>query len=383
MVAQLAAYHNQHHQHHRPHPTYSAPQGRLVGFNLRDLANAAWGLAILGHPEPSCMQALGRAAAGVLGSGFNAQECARILYAMGKSGVECPELASAAGESQDLDYTFPAPVGVVALKQQLGGTGGKWDEREGTGAIAGNGGALFEDSYVLADWLARQSDGPSAVLEAAGMLDAEPGPEPDFGKSWSDVVAVELGAGIGLCSVVSSRLGMKVIATDGDESVLNQLAANAARNSSGAGTLQPALLKWGDDSTPLEDELEAMSSNGANGGDGALPGLVMATGCVYGRDAGVWAALAKVIRYYRLIPPRSVSQCSYSCLLPTTVCHPPDPKNTTPRPPSQDARAAERAQYGHHPRSWDGRGARGAPAKVRRQLHGPPTTDRRPPASGH
>lgn len=241
------------------------------------------------------MPALGRAAADVLGSGFNAQECARILYAMGKSGVECPELTSAAGEPQDLEYTFPAPVGAVALKQQLGGTGAKWDEREGTGAIAGNGGALFEDSYVLAEWLARQSGGPSSVLEAAGMLDAEP--KLDFGDSWNDVVAVELGAGIGLCSVVSSRLGMKVIATDGDESVLDQLAANAARNSSGAGKLQPALLKWGDDAAPLEDELETMTSGGgANGGDGGgLPGLVMATGCVYGRDAGVWAALAKTL----------------------------------------------------------------------------------------
>jgi hypothetical protein len=51
---------------------------RLADFNLKDLANAAWGLAIMERADPVCLQAIGRQAAVALGeegSQFSAQEC--------------------------------------------------------------------------------------------------------------------------------------------------------------------------------------------------------------------------------------------------------------------------------------------------------------------
>eukprot|EP00614_Pseudopedinella_elastica_P012088 CAMPEP_0172610006 /NCGR_PEP_ID=MMETSP1068-20121228/29885_1 /TAXON_ID=35684 /ORGANISM="Pseudopedinella elastica, Strain CCMP716" /LENGTH=448 /DNA_ID=CAMNT_0013413631 /DNA_START=1 /DNA_END=1347 /DNA_ORIENTATION=- len=255
--------------------------GRLESFNLKDLANAGWGLAILGQVKSACMVAIGRHAASKL-EGFNAQECARLLYAMGKSGVDCKELTAAAGKPQDLKFSFPDPVRSVSLTQQMGGTGARWNVREGTGAIAGNGGALFEDSFVLAEWLARQRGGAAGVASAVGApTSAAAAPRK---CTWDGASAVELGAGIGLCSIVAARLGMRVVASDGDQSVLEQLAANVARNPPTSGDeLRSALLRWGDPSP-----LEALGIEGA-------PDLVMATGCVYGRDSGVWSALARTL----------------------------------------------------------------------------------------
>ena len=70
---------------------------------------------------------------------------------------------------------------------------------------------------------------------------------------------MELGAGLGLCSIVAHRMGLRVVATDGDESVLSSLRRNACRNGvlsedNGDGeedqgqaqaTLRTRLLQWG------------------------------------------------------------------------------------------------------------------------------------------
>ena len=51
---------------------------------------------------------------------------------------------------------------------------------------------------------------------------------------------VELGAGLGLPSIVSSLLGVNLLATDGDASVLSLLQSNIHRN-----TLKPAVNREG------------------------------------------------------------------------------------------------------------------------------------------
>ena len=290
-------------------------EGRLDAFNLKDLANAAWGLAILGREAnekiAACMRSIGRAAVPLLGGGssstdtagagasgasdgvFLAQECSRLLYAMGTAGVSCPELEAAAGEERELSFSFHAPVGTVALRQVFGGTQGEYLKREETGAIAGNGGALFEDAYVLAEWLGRLSS-PAACVRAAASAETTA-----FANhvalqhaSWRGRSMVELGAGLGLCSIVAQRLGMQVAATDGDESVLAQLRANAARNpsaDSGSGSALTAhLLKWGNGNCP--DPLRELGLDSSGPAD-----LLVATGCVYGRDVGVWRALVETM----------------------------------------------------------------------------------------
>merc|ERR1712064_230746 len=61
-------------------------------------------------------------------------------------------------------------------------------------------------------------------------------------NSWKWKCAVELGAGLGLPSIVASDLGAKMIATDGDDAVLHLLRTNTQRN---APSCQVEKLFWG------------------------------------------------------------------------------------------------------------------------------------------
>ena len=63
---------------------------------------------------------------------------------------------------------------------------------------------------MLAEWLSRQTDpGQSKdVIAAAGESWGGDG-------GWTGKVGVELGAGLGLPSIVASKLGVEMIATDG------------------------------------------------------------------------------------------------------------------------------------------------------------------------
>jgi hypothetical protein len=68
--------------------------------------------------------------------------------------------------------------------------------------------ALWEGSFVLAEWLSRQK----SPLATEGVAKALGGAWDD---DWKGKVCVELGAGLGLPSVVASKLGAHVVATDG------------------------------------------------------------------------------------------------------------------------------------------------------------------------
>lgn len=87
----------------------------------------------------------------------------------------------------------------------------------------GFGGTVRQASFVLAELLARQ-------------------PERVAGRS-----VVELGAGLGLVSIVAALCGAaRVAATDGDAELLETCAANVAANGV-EGTVDVRALRWGDD----------------------------------------------------------------------------------------------------------------------------------------
>ena len=263
---------------------------RMQQLNARDLSNAAWAFATLGGlsrqercrlegAQRDCMAQIGRQSAAIIDT-FNAQECSKLLFAFGKSGVTSPELERAASAQRDLAFDFS--TGHVVLKGILGGArfdeqgsarGAKAKQREGTKATAGTGGALWEDAYVLAEWLSRQRSPASCT--ASLVPTALSGQ-----RSWEGLQAVELGAGLGLCSIVAQQLGMRVTATDGYDDVLALLAANAA-SAGGAVRVQP--LKWGTPAPQQQLQLDAP------------PDLLMATGCVYGADVGVFEALVQTM----------------------------------------------------------------------------------------
>ena len=162
---------------------------------------------------------------------------------------------------------------------------------------AGTGSAAWSASHVLAELLCR------GVSSLARDLRADEDPRgsscaaalPD---SWQGAVAVEVGAGLGLTAIVATRLGMRVVATDGDEPTLPLLRANLAANdaaavggsenegqergwASGASGASAELLKWG-------------SADCAAGR--APPDLVFAADVVYGEDLSVWRALARTLQ---------------------------------------------------------------------------------------
>ena len=119
---------------------------------------------------------------------------------------------------------------------------------------------------------------------------------------------MELGAGLGLPSVVAAkRLGVGVVATDGDPGTVELLRQNAARNfddpaENGAGTkkkrtggLRVAALVWGGDAAAA-----------AAGGDGGralrtelgltrAPDVVLAADVVYGSDPARWGELVATL----------------------------------------------------------------------------------------
>ena len=200
------------------------------------------------------------------------QECSQFLWACEKAGVsDEPALAAATGERRTRTFAFPPASGVepVTIAWRPAGRG-----------LAQTGLAPWDALYVLADFLCRHPV-PSA-LPALQQLGAE-----DSGgcawQEWRGRSGVELGAGVGLLSIVAARLGVSMVATDGDDAVLELLAENVASQPWEDGEAVPRVrvrpLRWG-----------APAVLGALGLTRPA-GLVLATGVVYGADPEGWAGL--------------------------------------------------------------------------------------------
>ena len=124
---------------------------------------------------------------------------------------------------------------------------------------------MWDAGYVLARHLDGLAGRPGGLLDQASV--------------------VELGAGLGLPSIVAALGGAStVVATDGDAKCLPLLAANAER--AGA-SLSAHALAWVDAAAGQAVEL----LNGGRRFD-----VVLAADVVYAGNAGAWRALLKVLR---------------------------------------------------------------------------------------
>ena len=181
-------------------------------FNPRDLTNTAWALAELGCDDEELIKALGTSAKSKL-SEFNSQELLKFLGSHDRLGVDNESLVEAVSSQRTLTYEFPALQSsvelVAATPQSYKGTDRvRVDDSCGGWGRGNTGVALWEGSFVLAEWLSRQRT-PLQTETMAKTLDGA------WADDWKGKVCVELGAGLGLPSIIVSRLGARVIATDG------------------------------------------------------------------------------------------------------------------------------------------------------------------------
>lgn len=259
---------------------------RAGEFNPRDLANTAWALAALGETfqavdttikTTKTIKALAKAARACLGN-FNAQECSKLLYSMTRAGVSDSQLSQLAAQTRTVDYHFPAMDQTVVLEQILGGGRHLTDTRELTGATGATGGALWDASYVLAEWLSRAQvgmigGGEGALGDLASVLRS----------GWAEMegkVGVELGAGLGLTSIVAALRGVTMVATDGDDAVLSLMQTNVYKNvpcsTSSVHKLRVEKLLWGQ-----KEPLQSLNLP-------SPPDYILGSGIIYGSDKGVF-----------------------------------------------------------------------------------------------
>jgi hypothetical protein len=224
-------------------------------------------------------------------SEFNSQELLKFLWSTEKCGVVDDKLESVIAKKQKISYDFPLlsensdyPKTIFLSSQAPGRK------------LRGTGVAAWEASFVLADWLTRQknpkiSETISEILnlDEFGRIrgaketapkkldDGYPGKKfPELEGDWSTwrgKKVVELGAGLGLPSIVSSFLGMRTVSTDGDSDVIFLLSENIRENSEKGKNSEVFVkkLRWG-----KEDPMSEL-------GITCVPDLVMAADVVYGK----------------------------------------------------------------------------------------------------
>ena len=197
---------------------------RVAEFNPRDLTNTSWALAALGvnaEAKPDLVERIGRTARKRLDE-FNSQELLKFLGAFERLGGKDSKLAKAVSKQRTLSYEFPAlsthaESSFVKLSSKTptsyqGTDRVRVDDSCGGWGRGNTGVALWEGSFVLAEWLSRQST-PTGSDEMAEVMRGAWGPNESGG--WRGMTGVELGAGLGLPSIVASKLGLEMVVTDG------------------------------------------------------------------------------------------------------------------------------------------------------------------------
>ncbi|KAK3269233.1 hypothetical protein CYMTET_22314, partial [Cymbomonas tetramitiformis] len=250
-----------------------AVRARAGELNSRDLSNAMWAFAEQQNTgrdvaRPKLARALARAARRRLKE-FNSQELLKFMGAMARAGGRDEALAEALAEQRELQYDFPelGPAARVVLQCRAPGR-----------HLKGTGVAAWEATFVLAEWLSRLSGGLMGAASVRNLM-PEPGATARLGN-WEGLTAVELGAGLGLPSIVAAQLGAAVTATDHDAGVLELLRVNAAGNPArGAPAMLVAELAWGTGEPLALLGLEKP------------PEVVLAADVVYGNSPKVWQAL--------------------------------------------------------------------------------------------
>ena len=206
-----------------------ATLGDFAGRDLSDFAHGLDALGVDASSKPNLLRRVAKAARENLRRGtFNAQALLKFLGAFGRMGAEDAKLAAALRERRRVELRFPAlaqaeaaaakpneaddriaRVSLISATPESFRADARKNEARVDDSCGGfgrgnTGVALWEGAFVLAEWVSRRGRRCSAGPSGWGP-----------GGGWRGKVVVELGAGLGLPSIVASRLGAEVIATDG------------------------------------------------------------------------------------------------------------------------------------------------------------------------
>lgn len=226
---------------------------------------------------------------------LNAQELSKFLWAMSKAHVQNKKLEAAAMSKRHVDVFVPGlnALDGTPLAISLASIPGGGRNLQNTGT------AFWDASLVLAEWLARafgDQDRKDNVKKRKNKL--MPGrnascldgfaPRPrKRAVQWRRVATaeklkkrirgVELGAGLGLPSIVAAHMGVRMTATDGDPEVLKLLRENCKNNVKGVegARLRVKKMRWGRKNPQEKLGLKRAAD------------LVIASGVVYGIETEV------------------------------------------------------------------------------------------------
>ncbi|KNC81629.1 hypothetical protein SARC_06052 [Sphaeroforma arctica JP610] len=286
----------------------------LQDYNPRDLTNTTWALCELGltaDGHPQLVARISKAARDRL-SAFNSQELLKFLGAYERMGGADSELTTAVTSKRTIEYEFPALGNTITLtsetpKDHEGSVRTRVDNNCGGHGRGNTGVTLWEGSHVLAEWLSRVAhplaspalrcalqgawDGSAREMRVDGKTcqgvegnaDAEHSNSSGGAVVWQGRTGVEIGAGLGLPSIVASNLGIRMVATDGDDDVLRLLRDNMSSN--GCTDARVEKLVWGD-----KEALHTVSD-----GTGRHPDLILASDVVYGNDPKQWRKLVRTL----------------------------------------------------------------------------------------
>eukprot|EP00960_Hanusia_phi_P009216 266236-Hanusia_phi.AAC.3 len=191
-------------------------------------------------------------------------------------------------EWQDIERVKISVPNIVKLHQ-----GGK-----------GTGGTTWAAGYILANFIAKHHSTiedklPPSFIEILRNRRKK--------ISFEDCNVVELGAGLGLVSIVSGMLGCRALATDGDETVLPFLVKNVRAYSQHMKyPVKVAKLQWGS----RRDEQVCLASLGDEF-EVSQVDFIMAADVVFGQDPRVWKALLSTM--LNLSHQETIIFFAYSC----------------------------------------------------------------------
>eukprot|EP00982_Pelagococcus_subviridis_P009056 30897-Pelagococcus_subviridis.AAC.18 len=204
-------------------------KARAHEFNPRDLTNTAWALDSLGVKslgEDRLIRKIGRAARRRLAD-FNSQELLKFLGAHGRLGGYDKKLNAAVSAQRKRSYDFPSlgsrdSCSIVTLTSRIpmhygNATVERVDDSCHGWGRGDTGVTLWEGSFVLAEWLSRALNPRHSNEISAAMSGHWSHLASD---TWEGRVGVELGAGLGLPSIVAAKLGLEMVSTDGTSPLL-------------------------------------------------------------------------------------------------------------------------------------------------------------------